>query len=164
MTIAVIIGAGMMGTAMCWPLSDNHHQVRLVGTPLDRHIIHRIQADRYHLTLQRPIPQDVAAYQVDDLPNVLQDADLVVSGVSSFGVDWFAQTVGPHLNPAVPVLCVTKGLEDLPDGTLLTLPAALDRKLPSPLAREMQPECHRRSVHRTRAGCPPPNCGGFLRE
>ncbi len=133
MTTTVIVGAGMMGTAMCWPLADNQHQVRLIGTPLDRHIIDRLQQDRFHLTLQRRIPDGVTAHPVDALPDALQDADLVISGVSSFGVDWFAGTVGPNLRPDLPLLAVTKGLQDLEDGSLISLPAALDRKLPAAL-------------------------------
>ena len=46
-----IIGAGMMGTAMCWPLVDNQHQVRLVETPLDGYIIQEINSSGIHPTL-----------------------------------------------------------------------------------------------------------------
>ena len=62
MAIITIIGAGMMGSAMCWPAIDNGHTVRLVGTPLDQEIIERIRQDRFHLTLKREIPAGVAAY------------------------------------------------------------------------------------------------------
>ena len=133
MTIVTIVGAGMMGTAMCWPLADNGHTVRLVGTPLDEEIIASIRATRIHPRLQRTIPEGVQAYTAAELPLALEGAGLVVGGVSSFGVDWFAEAVGPHLAPGVPVLSVTKGLEDQPDGSLLTLPEALERKLPARL-------------------------------
>jgi glycerol-3-phosphate dehydrogenase (NAD(P)+) len=45
-------------------------------------------------------------------------------------VDWFAETVGPLLQPGIPVIAVTKGLEDQPDGSLLVLPEATRRRLP----------------------------------
>ena len=38
MEIITIVGAGMMGSAMAIPAHDNGHEVRLVGTPLDREI------------------------------------------------------------------------------------------------------------------------------
>jgi glycerol-3-phosphate dehydrogenase (NAD(P)+) len=133
MTIVTIVGAGMMGTAMCWPLADNGHTVRLVGTPLDEEIIASIRASRIQPRLQRAIPEGVEAFTVSELPQALEGARLVVGGVSSFGVDWLAEAVGPHLAAGVPVLSVTKGLEDQPDGTLLTLPEALERKLPARL-------------------------------
>ncbi len=131
MSIVTIIGAGMMGSAMCWPLSDNGHEVRLVGTPLDTNIITRLQKDGWHPTLERGVPEGVRPFPVDQLDDALDGADLVVSGVSSFGVDWFANTVGALLKKDQPVLAVTKGLEDLPNGDLLVLPEATRRKLPS---------------------------------
>lgn len=133
MAIITIIGAGMMGTAMCWPLVDNHHQVRLVGTPLDGHIIQAIASSGIHPTLERPVPPQVQEYPVEDLSMAMEGADLVISGVSSFGVDWFASTVGPQVRDGQPVLAVTKGLEDQPNGDLWTLPEATRRKLPTGL-------------------------------
>jgi glycerol-3-phosphate dehydrogenase (NAD(P)+) len=130
MSTVTIVGAGMMGTAMCWPLVDNGHTVRLVGTPLDSDFIRSIRETRVHPRLERQVPNGVEPFLVDQLPQALQGADLVIGGVSSFGVDWFAASVGPHLRPEVPVLSVTKGLEDLPDGSLEVLPIALARKLP----------------------------------
>lgn len=129
MATITIVGAGMMGTAMCWPAVDRGHKVRLVGTPLDVDVIQSIRANRIHPRLMRPVPPEVEAYFVDELLQALIGADLVIGGVSSFGVDWFARAVGPHLRPGLPVLSVTKGLVDLPDGSLLTLPEVLQRSL-----------------------------------
>lgn len=123
----------MMGTAMSWPLAHNRHEVRLVGTPLDSDIITRLQADGYHPTLERAVPSGVKVYPVDRLAEALAGADWVISGVSSFGVDWFTEAVGPLFKDRQPVLAVTKGLEDQPNGDLLMLPEATRRKLPSHL-------------------------------
>ena len=122
MSIITIVGAGMMGTAMCWPLADNHHTVRLVGTPLDEQIVASLNTNRIHPKLERSIPAGVAVFGVDELARALEGADLVIGGVSSFGVSWMASEVLPRLPPGVPLLSVTKGLEDLPDGTLLNSP------------------------------------------
>jgi glycerol-3-phosphate dehydrogenase (NAD(P)+) len=130
MSIITITGAGMMGSALCWPLADNGHTVRLVGTPLDTEIIAGLRANRFHPKLQRALPEGVAVYDSTQLAEALEGAELVASGVSSFGVEWFASAVGPHLRLGMPVVAVTKGLEDQPDGTLLTLPAATARRLP----------------------------------
>ena len=124
MAIITIIGAGMMGTALCWPLSDNGHQLRLVGTPLDQEIINRIRRDRFHPTLERTIPEGVAAFTADEMAMALRDADLVVGGISSFGIPWFAEIAGRYFRPGLPVISVTKGLEDRPDGSLVILPDA----------------------------------------
>ena len=130
MTTFAIVGAGMMGSAMCWPLSDNHHKVRLVGTPLDEEIITSIRQKRFHPGLERTVPDDVEAFSYTQLSEAIQGADVIIGGISSFGVEWFAQTVGPFMLPEVPVLSVTKGLEDKPDGDLIILPDALDSKIP----------------------------------
>ena len=79
------------------------------------------------------MPAGVEAYSAHELPAALRSADLVISGVSSFGLEWFGEAVGPHLRPGVRVLSVTKGLEDAPNGDLLTLPVVLERMLPAGL-------------------------------
>lgn len=57
-----IVGAGLMGTAVSWPLTDNGHSVRLVGTHLDADIISRCKKDRFHPRLKRPLPDNVRPY------------------------------------------------------------------------------------------------------
>ncbi len=39
MAVVTIVGAGMMGSALAFPAAENKHEVRLVGTHLDREII-----------------------------------------------------------------------------------------------------------------------------
>ena len=41
----VIIGSGMMGSAMAVPVLENGHSVVLVGTPLDKDIIDRLKTN-----------------------------------------------------------------------------------------------------------------------
>jgi glycerol-3-phosphate dehydrogenase (NAD(P)+) len=64
----------------------------------------------------------VEYYQFEEVEKALENCDLVIGGVSSFGVEWFAQSVLPLLPDGVPVLSVTKGLIDNPDGTLTCYP------------------------------------------
>ena len=51
MAVITIVGAGMMGSAMCFPASDNGHEIRLVGTPYDKEVISRLQQDNFHTRL-----------------------------------------------------------------------------------------------------------------
>ncbi len=133
MSTIAIVGAGMMGSALAWPLADNGHEVRLVGTPLDEDIISSIRYNGLHPKLQRQMPSRLIPFNHTELDRALAGVDLIASGVSSFGVPWFAETVGPKLKTGVPVIAVTKGLEDQPDGDLLTLPEATARRLPAQL-------------------------------
>jgi len=129
MSIVTIVGAGMMGSAMSRPARDNHHEVRLVGTPLDRAIIEEVSATSRHIPMKRTLPDGIRCYQIEDLEKALDGTDYVICGVSSFGVDWFAEYVLPRLPLDVPVLSVTKGLLDNPDGSLMTFPRFLKSRL-----------------------------------
>ncbi len=133
MSIITIVGAGMMGSAMSAPAADNGHAVRLVGTPLDRDIIRSVQESGFHPTLHKQLPAAVTAYQVEELDRALEEAELVIGGVSSFGVDWFSETVLPKLRPGVPVISVTKGLQDGEGGALTAFPHLLASRLPEAL-------------------------------
>lgn len=128
MSIITIVGAGMMGSAMCTPAVDNGHIVRLVGTPLDREIIAEAQKTGYHKTLKRQLPEGVTCYQVEDLKKALDGADLLIGGVSSFGVEWFAENVLPIIPKSLPVLSITKGLHAEPDGKMTAFPDYLASK------------------------------------
>lgn len=131
MSVITIVGSGVMGSAMCWPARDNGHEVRLVGTPLDREIIRTALETGVHPGLKRALPEGVQCFQIEDLETALDGADLVIGGVSSFGVSWFEENVLPKIPDSVPVLSVTKGLEAQPDGTLLPFPVAMTRRLPA---------------------------------
>jgi len=137
MSIISIIGAGMMGTALCWPLVDNGHTVRLVGTPLDEEIIAGIRQIGLHPRLSRHIPEQVQAFDHTQISAALEGAEIVASGVSSFGVPWFIEAVGPFLKPEVPVIAVTKGLVDGPDGSLQILPRYIDEHLPAEISGQI---------------------------
>ena len=120
MGIITIVGAGMMGSALCFPASDNGHDIRLVGTPLDREIINYASNTGEHLTLKRALPASVKFYQIEQLEQALRGADVLISGVSSFGVDWFSEFVIPRVPEMLPILSVTKGMINAEDGSLMT--------------------------------------------
>jgi glycerol-3-phosphate dehydrogenase (NAD(P)+) len=129
MTTITILGAGVMGSALTIPLTDNGHAVRLVGTHLDTDIIEEIHQSRTHPKLKRRIPESVQPYPVAGLEEALHGADLLVLGVSSPGVGWAAQTLSPLLPAELPVVMLTKGL-GVSDGCIVTLPELLRRSLP----------------------------------
>jgi glycerol-3-phosphate dehydrogenase (NAD(P)+) len=133
MAIVTIVGAGFMGTATAWPLSDNGHTVRLVGTHLDADIIQSCRQRRFHPTLRRELPAGVQPYAVEEVAQALAGAEIVVSGVNSSGVRWIARTIGPHLRPGQRIIAITKGLDLNPQGDLLILPDLLKAELPAPI-------------------------------
>jgi glycerol-3-phosphate dehydrogenase (NAD(P)+) len=130
MSIITVIGAGVMGSAMSYPARENGHEVRLVGTMLDREIIASIRKSGYHPNLKRQLPEGVRAYELEELGEALQGAELIIGGVSSFGVDWFRQEIIPRLLEDIPVLSITKGMQNGADGTLLTYPELYEQTAP----------------------------------
>ena len=120
MAIITIVGAGMMGSALAFPAMENQNEVRLVGTHLDREIIDFCIKNNRHPKLENDFPSGIKFYQIEQLAQALEDTDVLIGGVSSFGVEWFAENVLPMLPEDLPVLTVTKGLMDTPDGRLLT--------------------------------------------
>lgn len=122
MSVITIVGAGMMGSAMSIPASDNGHEVRIVGTPLDREIIERAKEDGYHITLKRQLPEGVKCYQPEEMPEALEGCDLLIGGISSFGVDWFGENVLPKIPKSLPVLLITKGLHTTSEGEFVAFP------------------------------------------
>lgn len=127
--IITIIGSGMMGSALAFPAFENGNEVRLVGTPLDKDIIDACRATNQHPKFEIPFPKGIQYYQFDQWKEAVKGADFVIGGVSSFGVDWFLNEVLAYLDPALPVLSVTKGLINLPDGTLISYPAYWETEL-----------------------------------
>lgn len=129
MAVITIVGAGMMGSALAFPARENGHTVRLVGTHLDRDIIISCMACGRHPKFESDFPAGISYYQIEQLDEALLGADAVIGGVSSFGVDWFAEKVLPAVADGTPVLTVTKGLVDTEEGKLLTYPAIWQKKL-----------------------------------
>ena len=136
MATITIIGSGMMGSALAFPARENGNTVRLVGTHLDREIIDACRATNRHPKFAKhfpkgipPFPEGVKYYQIEEMEEAVKGADLVIGGVSSFGVDWFGEEVLPRIPVEIPVLSVTKGLLDQDDGTLLCYPQVWEARL-----------------------------------
>ena len=136
MATIAIIGSGMMGSALAFPARENGNTVRLVGTPLDREIIDECRKTNRHPKFAKhfpkgipPFPAGCEFYQIEQMDEAVKGADLVIGGVSSFGVDWFGEEVLPRIPADVPVLSVTKGLLDRDDGRLLCYPQVWEERL-----------------------------------
>lgn len=127
--VVTIIGSGMMGSALAFPAAENGHEVRLVGSPLDREIIDACRKTNRHPKFDRDFPEGLKYYQVEEYKEAVKGADFVIGGVSSFGVDWFLDEILTNIDPLLPVLSVTKGLINLEDGTLISYPDYWESKL-----------------------------------
>ena len=133
MTTISVLGSGIMATALAFPLSDNGHEVRLVGTHLDREIIDSIKETGVHPGLGLELPEGVSAYQLEEAGEAFDGAEIVMSGVNSFGVRWAGEKLASLLKPGMKVIAVTKGMEAGENGDLKILPDVLAESVPQEL-------------------------------
>ena len=129
MAIVTIIGSGMMGSALAFPARENGHEVRLVGTHLDRDIIETCKSTNRHPKFTKDFPEGLKYFQIEEVQKAIDGCDLIIGGVSSFGVEWFADEILPILPDGSTVITVTKGLIDTPDGKLIPYPHYWQKKL-----------------------------------
>jgi glycerol-3-phosphate dehydrogenase (NAD(P)+) len=125
MTRVAVLGSGVMGSALAVPLADNGHDVRLVGTHLDREIIDSIKRGHVHPGLDAELPDSVQAYQLEEAQEAFAGAEIVLSGVNSFGVRWASEQLAALLPNDALVIAIAKGLEAGDDGELRILPDVL---------------------------------------
>ena len=131
MSTIALIGAGQMASALTFPLFENGHEVRLVGSPLDDDIMARLRDDNYHVNLRRTLHEGILYYNCSQVKDAIAGADLIVCGISSFGVEWFGNEILPILHEDVPLISVTKGMLDYEDGTMQTYPEYWQTRLPA---------------------------------
>lgn len=126
-----------MATALSFPMSENGHEVRLVGTHLDREIIDSIQKTGVHPDLGLQVNPGVSAFQLEDAAQAFDGAEVVMCGVNSFGIEWIAEQFQTLLKPGQKLLCITKGMRADADGTLHLLPEIIQNALPKDLVDQI---------------------------
>ena len=114
MSKIVIIGAGAMGTAFALPCLDNNHEVNIVGTHLENDFIDQLKKNKnIHPGLNTHIPNQIKIFKFEKFDDLLNsNADLIVLGVSSKGIEWVAdQLIRFFKGKNLPnLLMLTKGL------------------------------------------------------
>jgi glycerol-3-phosphate dehydrogenase (NAD(P)+) len=134
MSVITILGAGVMGSSMCMPLVDRGHEVRLVGTHLDDHIIDSIAGNGLHPKLNVTMPASITSYHHGEFAKALgDDTDIVLLGVSSAGVYWAIDRLASALKTATPVVMITKGMKPEVDH-MRTFPDVVAEALNVPVA------------------------------
>lgn len=120
-----VLGAGVMATALSFPASENGNDVRLIGTHLDDDIINSIKATRIHPNLDLKVNDSVKPYFFTEAESAIEDADVIMCGVNSFGIDWMGEQLARLAKPGQIILSITKGMQADDDGTLHILPDVL---------------------------------------
>jgi glycerol-3-phosphate dehydrogenase (NAD(P)+) len=125
MTIRVaVIGAGSWGTTVATLACQNAPTVLWARRPELAEEIDRDHVNRTYLP-DHPLPEAVRA--TSDLEEAVRDADVVVMAVPSHGFRATLEDVGAHLRAWVPIVSLTKGLEQ---GTRLRMSEVVRDVLP----------------------------------
>ena len=108
----LIIGAGAMGSAFTVPCVDNNNEVTLVGTHLENELIASIKKNnKFHPTLKINLPSKLNIERFDNLKSVIEKGvDVIVAGISSVGIKWFAEEILKFYKKKLPIVLLTKGL------------------------------------------------------
>jgi len=133
----VILGAGVMGSALA-SVAAAANQVTLVGSPLDNHIIDKLKKAEPHPTLHVNLPETVSGISASELDReTINEADVIVIGVSSPGVQWALDTIQLHQCKPNILALVTKGLVSGVNKQLApqTYAQTIDTKLTNPAGR-----------------------------
>ena len=104
------IGAGVMGTAITIPATNNGHNALIVGTNLDKEIINSIKEKSYHPILDVQLINTIAKHNNEMTQEDIDKADVVVVGVNSQGLDWFIDYVKKFNIEKKKFLLITKGM------------------------------------------------------
>ncbi|MDC3384804.1 glycerol-3-phosphate dehydrogenase [Candidatus Pelagibacter sp.] len=124
----VIIGAGSMASAFCFPCVDNGNTTYLVGTHLENDFISKIQENKFHPALNINLPNNLIIEKNDKLNEVLNSADIIVAGISSVGINWFTEQISKNYKKNLPIILLTKGLSVF-ENKILTLSEKIKKNL-----------------------------------
>jgi glycerol-3-phosphate dehydrogenase (NAD(P)+) len=134
----VIIGAGVMGSAMALPFSDRGFAVKLVGTHLDTDIINSIKGRNFHPNLNVKMPPNVQGFFHYELAAELaKDCDIILLGVSSLGVSWAIEQLLHCMVRPTPILMITKGMH-AEHNSLVALPDLIFKNLAEKFEKNVQ--------------------------
>ena len=120
MTKIIIIGAGSMGSAFTVPCIENKNDTVLVGTHLENDLIEKLKKDHFHPTIKTKLPKELKFEKFENLEKTIGNADVIVAGVSSVGIDWFSNEILKFYKDEIPIVLLTKGLA-IVEGKLITL-------------------------------------------
>jgi len=120
-TTVAVIGAGSWGTSASWLLGGKGAAVQLWARETE--IADGINAEHRNPLYMRDITLPSTVRATPDIEEALRGAEMVVMVTPSMGVRETADSMRPHLGSDVPVVILSKGVED---ETLLLMTEVLE--------------------------------------
>ena len=111
-----------MGSAFTIPCADNDNEVTLVGTHLENELITSIKKNKkFHPSLKTNLPSQINIERFDNFKSTIEKGvDVIVAGISSVGIKWFAEEISKYYKKKLPIVLLTKGLS-VENDELITL-------------------------------------------
>lgn len=119
-----ILGGGSWGTTVACLASRNAPTTLWARRTETAEEINRQHTNETYLPGFK-LPTDLRA--TDSIEEAVRDADVVVVGIPSHGFRACCEQLSPHIRPWVPVISLSKGLEQ---GSLLRMTEVIDETLP----------------------------------
>lgn len=110
MSTVAVVGAGSWGTSVSWLLGGKGHDVRLWARECE--IAAAINAEHRNPTFMKDITLPGSVFATCDIAEALAGAESVVMVTPSVGVRTTAESMQPHLGAGVPVVILSKGVEN----------------------------------------------------
>jgi len=121
-----ILGAGAMGSALAFPISDRGHRVILWNR--SPQVLDIIKAGQPHPKLGVRMPENVELRYRDELGKAVEEADYIIIAVSSAGVKGVTEAIKPYVKDGQVLINVAKGLIEF-NGEVMLIPEAIKRIL-----------------------------------
>lgn len=107
----VVMGSGVMGSALGIHLGNNGHKVNIWGTQWDHEIIREMKETRRHPLHRVDLPENISLFYHNEMGQALEDTKLVIMAVISQGMEAISKEISPYLNENHKMLSITKGID-----------------------------------------------------
>ena len=121
MTKVAVIGAGSWGTSVSWLLGGKGHDVSLWAREAE--IAEGVNATRHNPLYMTDVVLPDCVFATHDIERALSGAEAVVMVTPSVGVRTTAEAMRPYLPADVPVVILSKGVEN---GSLMLMTEVLE--------------------------------------
>lgn len=134
MNKVLIIGAGVMGSALATHLWNKGQEVNLWGTQWDSGIIDDMKKTNRNAALDVTVADSINLYYEHQLEEAFKDVKLIIIAIISKGMGYISKKINPYLNKEHIILTVTKGIDE---DTLTTMTKVVEQSLPIELENQI---------------------------
>lgn len=126
----LVLGAGVMGSALAIYLGKQGHDVNIWGTEWDDELIREMKETRRNSQHDMDISENISLYYSNEMDEAFEDRELIVLAIISKGMVAMTKKIAPYLKEEHKVLSITKGIDE---ESLTTMSAIIEDSIPDQL-------------------------------